>query len=174
VYILLNNPMLIALCWPAGKPFSVLGFGSSSYPRFCAAADTLHTAMLAATGTTTRSSSSSTCSAILPPAKADAVAGEEGVVWPWVKQVVGVMCSKGWLGLSGMEAVLDLVPAAACAAEVSDNLLKPESWHFKAGHVHGHMWSCIWPCTYGHVHGHMWSCSRLVMYMAIAGHVWPG
>jgi hypothetical protein len=32
-----------------GKPFAVLGFGCTSYPRFCAAADTVHT-LVSATG----------------------------------------------------------------------------------------------------------------------------
>lgn len=90
----------------AGKPFCVLGFGSSSYPRFCAAADRMQTAMLAATGSN---------SALLPPAKADAVVGEDGVVWPWLRQLVAVMQDRGWLSAVQVQVLEEFVPASGTA-----------------------------------------------------------
>jgi hypothetical protein len=68
----------------AGKPFSVLSFGSSNYRKFAAAADLLHSSMLSAGA-----------AALLPPAKADALMGEEGVVWPWLRQLAAVMREQG-------------------------------------------------------------------------------
>lgn len=94
----LNQLLLCA----AGKPFCVLGFGSCAYPRFCAAADHMHTAMLAAAGSN---------SFLLPPAKADAVAGEETVVWPWLLQLAVVMQEKGWLSADQAASVAEHTPA---------------------------------------------------------------
>lgn len=86
----------------AGKPFGVMGFGSTSYPRFCAAADIMHSAMLSAGAT-----------ALLPPGKADAVAGEEGVLWPWLQELVQRMLDKGWLSSSAAAGVMEHIPASS-------------------------------------------------------------
>eukprot|EP00884_Botryococcus_braunii_P012045 jgi/Botrbrau1/20841/Bobra.0156s0066.1 len=66
-------------------PFAVLGFGDSKYPRFCAAADALHSA-LAATG----------AKPLLTPFKADAQQDQEKIGWDWWREVLGVM---GYAGL---------------------------------------------------------------------------
>jgi hypothetical protein len=34
---------------------------------------------------------------LMPATKADALAGEESVVWPWVQQLAIKMQGKGWL-----------------------------------------------------------------------------
>lgn len=52
------------------KPTAVLGFGDSSYPRFCAAADTLAARLL-----------SLDCEMLMQVTKADALAQEELTVW---------------------------------------------------------------------------------------------
>jgi hypothetical protein len=96
--------LLLLLCVPAGKPFAVLGFGSRSYPRFCAAADRMHTDMLAAVG-----ASSSCC--LMIPGKADAVVGEEAVVWPWLRQLTDIMQAQGWLTDSGAAGITSAIPA---------------------------------------------------------------
>lgn len=79
----------------------MLGFGSTCYPRFCAAADSMHAAMLSAGAT-----------ALLPPCKADAVAGEDGAVWPWLQQLVQRMQGKGWINSSVAAEVLEKFPAS--------------------------------------------------------------
>lgn len=83
----------------AGKSFAVLGFGSSNYPRFCAAADLFHTTLLTLGG-----------SALLNPQKADALIGEERVVWPWLKQVVRKMAEQTGLEKSAVTAVEQQLP----------------------------------------------------------------
>lgn len=99
---LFSCPLLLCVyVLVAGKPFGVLGFGSTSYPRFCAAADSMHSAMLS-TGAT----------ALLPPGKADAVAGEEGVLWPWLQELVQRMHDKGWLSSSAAAGVMEHIPAS--------------------------------------------------------------
>lgn len=69
-----------------GVPFCVLGFGSSSYPRFCAAADLFQSLFLSLGATS-----------MLPVAKADALTGEEGVVWPWVQTLGEALAGDGIL-----------------------------------------------------------------------------
>ena len=86
----------------------MLGFGSSSYPRFCAAADLLHTYLLHAGGT-----------ALLPVHKADALAGEEGVVWPWLGSLAGKMRDNGWLDSNAAAALLQRLPMSQDDAVVS-------------------------------------------------------
>lgn len=49
---------------------------------------------------------------MMPPAKADALAGEEGVVWPWLKQMAEKMQSKGWLDSSGVSDLVQCLPMA--------------------------------------------------------------
>eukprot|EP00775_Hariotina_reticulata_P010070 gene10070-10225_t len=85
-----------------GKPFAVLGFGSRAYPRFCAAADLLHSTMLAVAA-----------EPLLPVAKADAVAGEEAVVWPWLKQLVQQTVKRGWLDEAAAATVEAQLPGSA-------------------------------------------------------------
>ncbi|KAI3435713.1 hypothetical protein D9Q98_001771 [Chlorella vulgaris] len=68
------------------KPFCVLGLGSSCYPRFCAAADMMHSLLLAAGA-----------KALLPVCKADALAGEEMTVWTWVKRLGEEAVGEGWM-----------------------------------------------------------------------------
>lgn len=81
----------------------MLGFGSRSYPRFCAAADGMHADMLAAVGP-------SGCG-LMAPGKADAVVGEEAVVWPWLRQLTDIMQAQGGLTASGAAGVADAIPA---------------------------------------------------------------
>jgi len=96
-------PLLLCMyAMMTGKPFGVMGFGSTSYPRFCAAADIMHSAMLSAGAT-----------ALLPPGKADAVAGEEGVLWPWLQELVQRMLDKGWLSSSAAAGVMEHIPASS-------------------------------------------------------------
>jgi hypothetical protein len=83
----------------AGKPFVVLGFGSSSYPRFCAAADLMYTLLVSVGG-----------APLMPAAKADALAGEESVVWPWVQQLAIKMQGKGWLDGRGASDLIGRLP----------------------------------------------------------------
>ena len=90
---------LILLIMLAGKSFSVLGFGSSSYPRFCAAAELMHTTML-----------SLGAQALMPVSKADALAGEEGVVWPWVKILCEKMQAQGWLDSAAAASLIQHLP----------------------------------------------------------------
>ncbi|CAD7697898.1 unnamed protein product [Ostreobium quekettii] len=59
------------------KPFTVIGFGDTSYPRFCAAADSVMALVMQRGGRN-----------IVPLAKADAISGEEDTFLTWVKQVV--------------------------------------------------------------------------------------
>ena len=84
---------------PAGKSFAVLGFGSSSYPRFCAAADLLHSMLL-----------SLGASALLPVAKADALADEEGVVLPWLMGYAVKLQQRDMLDRSLVSALEQLLP----------------------------------------------------------------
>jgi hypothetical protein len=83
----------------AGKPFVVLGFGSSSYLRFCAAADLMHTLLVSVGGVP-----------LMPAAKADALAGEESVVWPWVQQLAIKMQGRGWLDGRGASDLIGRLP----------------------------------------------------------------
>jgi hypothetical protein len=46
----------------------------------------------------------------MPVSKADALAGEEGVVWPWVSSLSGKMLSKGWLEAPAAAALLQRLP----------------------------------------------------------------
>ncbi|KAL4440247.1 hypothetical protein ABPG75_003248 [Micractinium tetrahymenae] len=84
-----------------GKPTAVLGFGSSSYPRFCAAADLLH-ALLLAIG----------AKPVLPVGKADALAGEEMTVWRWVKQLGEAACARGWMDAAQQAALVERLPVS--------------------------------------------------------------
>jgi hypothetical protein len=107
--LLLLLLLLSLLLYPAGKPFSVLGFGSSNYPKFAAAADLLHSSLLAAGA-----------AALLPPAKADALVGEEGVVWPWMKQLTAELQQQGMLDSAAAQALEGQVPTAEANAVSSD------------------------------------------------------
>jgi len=50
---------------------------------------------------------------LLPVAKADAVAGEEAVVWPWLQQLVQHACHRGWLNEGAATAVISQLPGNA-------------------------------------------------------------
>ncbi|KXZ51504.1 hypothetical protein GPECTOR_12g467 [Gonium pectorale] len=80
----------------ANKPFAVLGFGSSSYPRYCAAADSMQSLLLAAGG-----------SPALPVAKADALSHEEVTVWAWVRELMANLRAKGLVGASAVDRAVD-------------------------------------------------------------------
>lgn len=69
-----------------GKPFAVLGFGCTSYPRFCAAADTVHS-LVCATG----------ADPLMPVAKADCLSHEEATVWGWVRDLLVVVVQRNIL-----------------------------------------------------------------------------
>ncbi len=72
-----HNCFGVPLIRGTGKPTCVLGFGSSCYPRFCAAAGVFHGLLLSAGAT-----------AIMGVTKVDALSGEEQTVWAWVQSVV--------------------------------------------------------------------------------------
>lgn len=95
----------------SGKSFAVLGFGSSNYPRFCAAADLLHTTMLTLGG-----------SALLNPHKADALIGEDRVVSSWLKQVVQMMDAQSGLQKSAVKALEQQLPTSGISMVGSDNV----------------------------------------------------
>ncbi|KXZ51520.1 hypothetical protein GPECTOR_12g483 [Gonium pectorale] len=90
------------------KPFAVLGFGSSSYPRFCAAADSLNSLVVAA--------GANPVSAVV---KADALSHEEVTVWAWVRELMANLRAKSLVGASAVEKALERVPV------LSDGKPKP-------------------------------------------------
>ncbi|KAG2495440.1 hypothetical protein HYH03_006386 [Edaphochlamys debaryana] len=85
----------------ANLPFTVLGFGCTSYPRFCAAADTMFS-IVSAVGATP----------MMPATKVDSLSHEEVSVWRWARGLVAVAQQRGLLGGEEAEEALARMPIA--------------------------------------------------------------
>ncbi|KAG2450636.1 hypothetical protein HYH02_004476 [Chlamydomonas schloesseri] len=83
-----------------GKPFAVLGFGCTSYPRFCAAADSLYS-LVCATGATP----------IVSTGKVDSLSHEEATVWSWTRELLGSVRQRGsLLAPEALEEAIGRIP----------------------------------------------------------------
>ncbi|KAG2495439.1 hypothetical protein HYH03_006385 [Edaphochlamys debaryana] len=83
----------------ANLPFTVLGFGCTSYPRFCAAADTMFS-IVSAVGATP----------MMPATKVDSLSHEEVSVWRWARGLVAVAQQRGLLGGEEAAEALSRMP----------------------------------------------------------------
>ncbi|KAG2438015.1 hypothetical protein HXX76_005629 [Chlamydomonas incerta] len=96
-----------------GKPFAVLGFGCTSYPRFCAAADSLYS-LVCATGATP----------VVPTGKVDSLSHEEATVWAWTRELLGAARLRALVAGGALEDAAGGIPMS------TDGKPKPFVPHF--------------------------------------------